>query len=123
MAFVNSFVSGSAVSGRRVSSSTKRSVRTAVVKMNAEKKNKVADTKTQGEKYDADETRRLLNDGKSMVQFGRNVPKDAAQQNTGYQAGSTGVDVWLITGALVFLVPVIITIVGVKTGWIDLNPR
>lgn len=45
----------------------------------------------------AEETRRILNEGESLVKFGNNVP-DYVTPSSSYQAGSTGVDIWLITG-------------------------
>jgi len=52
----------------------------------------------------AEEARRILNDGDSMVDLGGSyqAPQEgqrfAPSSNGGYQPGSKGLDVWLITG-------------------------
>ncbi|KAJ8903814.1 hypothetical protein NDN08_000347 [Rhodosorus marinus] len=90
--------------------------------------NTAENTDTDADKA-AEEARRILNDGDSMVDLGgsyqapREGQRYAATSSGGYQPGSKGLDVWLITGLLVFLVPIVITIVGVINGWIDLDPR
>ncbi|GAB0496354.1 hypothetical protein MMPV_007666 [Pyropia vietnamensis] len=41
----------------------------------------------------------------------------------GYEAGSTGVDVWLIGGISCFVIPIVVLAVAAQQGIIDLTPR
>lgn len=74
---------------------------------------------------EAEKTRNALSATKPLVKF----KKDIADGDTsftytsGVGAGGGGVDVWLITGILFFVVPVVGFAVGVATGNIDVNPR
>jgi hypothetical protein len=74
----------------------------------------------------ADRTRAALSAEKPLVKFRRSTDDDADQNTSfAYTSGTTGggVDVWLISSVLLFLVPVVVFAVGVATGYIDVNPR
>lgn len=71
----------------------------------------------------AELTREALSNRKSKVSFRKGVTEDE-QQDFAYTSGvEGGVDVWLVTGVLTFLVPLIVLLVGVKAGVVDLTPR
>ena len=72
----------------------------------------------------AERTRQVLSSVKPQVKFRKDyeAPEiDRFEYTSGVKDG--GVDVWLITGVLTLLVPLIVFVVGVKAGVIDLNPR
>jgi hypothetical protein len=74
----------------------------------------------------ADRTREALSAEKPLVKFRRSIDADAEQDTSfAYTSGTAGggVDVWLISGVLLFLVPLVVFGVGVATGYIDVNPR
>lgn len=58
-----------------------------------------------------------------MVKFRREVEteEDVFTYTSGVKSG--GIDIWLITGVLAFMVPIVILVVGIQTGFIDVNPR
>lgn len=82
-----------------------------------------ADPKTENATSSAERTRQALSKDKSRVKFSRDIVDGDQTFNytSGVQKG--GVDVWLITGVLVILVPLIVFAWGVTTGNIDVNPR
>ncbi len=81
---------------------------------------KETDTKP---KSSAELTREALSSRKSKVSFRKGVTEDE-KQDFAYTSGvEGGIDVWLVTGVLTFLVPLIVLLVGVKTGVVDLTPR
>lgn len=83
-----------------------------------------SETKTENGTSSAERTRQALSKDKPMVKFSRE-PVDEGDQGFNYTSGvqQGGVDIWLITGALVILVPLAIFAWGISTGNIDVNPR
>lgn len=71
----------------------------------------------------AEQTRRALSETKPLVKFRREeLPEEDA--GFAYTSGvEKGLDVWLISGVLFFLVPILGFVWGVATGNIDVNPR
>ncbi|CAN8070825.1 unnamed protein product [Agarophyton chilense] len=73
----------------------------------------------------AELTRQKLRESKPLVKFRRQteyLDRDTSFAYTrGVKKGS--VDIWLITGVLAFLVPLVGFAIGVVTGNIDVNPR
>lgn len=72
----------------------------------------------------AEKTRRSLSSSEPLVKFRRDVEYLDQRTDFSYTKGvDKGVDVWLVTGVLTLLVPLVGFAVGVATGNIDLNPR
>lgn len=73
----------------------------------------------------AEETRRALSSSKPLVKFRKDTDfADEEHSGFAYTSGvKGGVDVWLITGILFFVVPFIVFGVYVLNGTIDLAPR
>lgn len=73
----------------------------------------------------AERTRRQLQESEPLVKFRKQteyLDRDTSFRYTsGVKKGS--VDIWLITGVLTFLVPLVGFAIGVLTGNIDINPR
>lgn len=72
----------------------------------------------------AEKTRRALSETKPLVKF-RKDPEylDQRTESAYTSGGDQGLDVWLITGILTILVPIVGFAIGVATGSIDINPR
>eukprot|EP00177_Eucheuma_denticulatum_P001437 GFKZ01002589.1.p1 GENE.GFKZ01002589.1~~GFKZ01002589.1.p1 ORF type:complete len:130 (+),score=16.07 GFKZ01002589.1:198-587(+) len=72
----------------------------------------------------AERTRRALSESEPLVKFRRDVEYLDEGAEFVYTKGvDKGVDVWLVTGVLTFLVPAVGFAVGVFTGAIDVSPR
>lgn len=73
----------------------------------------------------AERTRRALSETKPLVKFRRETEYLDQDVSFTYTKGvkEGGVDIWLITGILTFLVPLVGFAIGVATGNIDVNPR
>lgn len=72
----------------------------------------------------AEKTRRALAESEPLVKFRRDTEYLDQRAEFTYTKGvESGVDIWLITGILTFLVPLVGFAIGVATGNIDLNPR
>lgn len=79
----------------------------------------------------AERTRRALSAEPPAVVFrnkydpsgGRGGSDGGEGGGFGYEAGSTGVDVWLIAGISCFVIPVVVVAVAAQQGIIDLTPR
>lgn len=73
----------------------------------------------------AERTRRQLQESEPLVKFRKQteyLDRDTSFRYTsGVKKGS--VDIWLITGVLTFLVPLVGFAIGVLSGNIDINPR
>lgn len=81
------------------------------------------ETETKEKSSSAEQTREALSNRKSKVNFRKGVTEEE-KQDFAYTSGvEGGVDVWLITGILTFLVPLVVLIIGVKAGVVDLTPR
>ncbi len=83
-----------------------------------------ADSAQETKLSSAEKTRRELSKDKPMVKFRREFVEE---ENNGFTYTSGvkqgGVDIWLITGLLVILVPAAFLVWGIQTGLIDVNPR
>lgn len=72
----------------------------------------------------AEKTRRALAETEPLVKFRRDTEYLDARADFAYTKGvDKGIDVWLITGILTFLVPLVGFAIGVATGNIDVSPR
>lgn len=73
----------------------------------------------------AEETRRALSASDPLVKFRRDTDyADRDHSDFAYTSGvKSGVDIWLITSILFFIVPFIVFFVYVQNGTIDLTPR
>lgn len=72
----------------------------------------------------AERTRRALAETKPLVKFRRETEYLDQDTSFTYTKGvDAGVDIWLVTGVLTFLVPIVGLLVGVATGFVDLTPR
>lgn len=72
----------------------------------------------------AERTRRALSESQPLVKFRRDVEYLDERTEFVYTKGvDQGIDVWLVTGVLTFLVPAVGFAVGVLTGNIDVSPR
>lgn len=74
----------------------------------------------------AEQTRRALSASEPMVKFRREVDsRTESDAKFSYTSGvgAGGIDVWLISTILFFLVPVVVFAIGVSAGYIDVSPR
>lgn len=72
----------------------------------------------------AEKTRRALSETKPLVKFRRDANYLDERTASAYTNGAgKGIDIWIVTGILTFLVPIVGLAVGVATGTIDVNPR
>lgn len=72
----------------------------------------------------AEKTRRALAESEPLVNFRRDAEYlDKRTESVYTKDVESGVDIWLITGILTFLVPLVGFAIGVATGNIDVSPR
>lgn len=72
----------------------------------------------------AEKTRRALAESEPLVKFRRDAEYLDKRTESAYTRDTkSGLDVWLITGILTILVPLVGFAIGVATGNIDITPR
>mmetsp|Transcript_12955 Transcript_12955/g.23293 ORF Transcript_12955/g.23293 Transcript_12955/m.23293 type:complete len:139 (-) Transcript_12955:37-453(-) len=89
-------------------------------------KSSVEDSTTQSDEDKAAETRKLLSSSAPQVSFRKKNMRysDTSETDFTYTKGvNQGVDIWLITAILGFIVPVVILAYFVANGTVDLTPR
>lgn len=82
-------------------------------------------SETQANPSAADATRAALSAKAPRVQFRRGTDQRSEEDVAfSYTSGNTGgVDIWLISGILCFLVPLVFFAIGIGSGYIDVTPR